>query len=122
MSLLAFLRDFVRVGTSCESASVMVPSTLSEAPDVEMWDPLFQELDRQRIANQSGDRLTLVVGIHRENRDAWVQIASSEDVEETVLLHFVPGSKPDTALRSLQTWYEMSRAERPHLVDIPRIM
>lgn len=66
--------------------------------------------------------MTQVVGIHRTSCAAWVQIATSRDDAETVLLRFVPGATPDTALKALQTWSGMSLAERPHIVDVPPVM
>jgi hypothetical protein len=85
-------------------------------------DPLFGDLDRRPIADEDGCWMTQVVGIHRTSREAWVQIATSRGDEETVLLRLVTGAKPDTALRALEIWSGMSLGDRPHIVDVPRVM
>jgi hypothetical protein len=100
----------------------MLSCAAPERSLVELLDPLFGDLDRRPIAAEEGQWVTQVVGIHRTSREAWVQIATSRDDDETVLLRFVPGAKTDTALKALETWSGMSLLQRPHIVDVPRVM
>jgi hypothetical protein len=104
-----------------EYRPIMSACAVVEGSMGETSDPLFGDLDRRSITHEDGAWMTRVVGIHRTRRVAWVQIATSDD-EETVLLRFLPGAKPDTALAALKTWSRMSLAERPHIVDVPRVM
>ena len=85
-------------------------------------DPLFAGLDQREIADGAGGWVAEVVGIHRDPRETWVQIATSEAPDETVLLHLSPYAGTDDALAALRAWSGCEMSRRPRVIEVMRLM
>jgi hypothetical protein len=90
--------------------------------DTESVDPWFATLDRRHMPDGAGGWMIEVNGIHRNDRDTWVQIGTSEDPEETVLLHVSPWGSPDDALAALRAWSCLDVSRRPRVIEVMRPM
>jgi hypothetical protein len=97
-----------------------------EAPMAEHYpepvDPLFTGLDHREIADGAGGWIAEVVGIHRDPRETWVQIATSETFDDTVLLHLSPWAGIDDALDALRAWSSRDTSRRPRIIEVMRQM
>jgi hypothetical protein len=85
-------------------------------------DPLFAGLDQRQITDGAGGWIAEVVGIHRDPRETWVQIATSDAPEETVLLHLSPWAGTDDALAALSAWSSCEMSRRPRIIEVMRLM
>jgi hypothetical protein len=65
-------------------------------------DDWFDALDNRRL-DARGERWSVqVLGIHADGPDLWLQVALSDHLEESLVLHITPSVTLDDVLRTLR--------------------
>jgi hypothetical protein len=85
-------------------------------------DPLFAALDHHRIAAENGhDWYLQVLGIHRSEREVWVQIAPVTDATAGAVLRLSPRATPAHAIAAVGRW-SPSVAQASRVIDVMRVV
>ena len=85
-------------------------------------DPLFAALDHHLIAAEDGhDWYLQVLGIHRSEREVWVQIAPVTDATAGAVLRLSPGATPAHAIAAVGRW-SPSEAQASRVIDVMRVV
>ena len=88
----------------------------------ESVDPLFAPLDHQSIPDGAGGWTTEVIGIHRSERDIWIQLGINDATDESVLMHLSLWATADDALTALQEWSARDVSRRTRVIEVMRHM
>jgi hypothetical protein len=91
-------------------------STLSTPSFVRSW---FKALDKRRIGPVGKRRIALVVGIHSDRSDLWIQVMQAGDPTRTLVLHVSDQTTIDEAVAALNdSWFGDHRDRS--VVDLSR--
>lgn len=82
-------------------------------------DRLFARLDHYPIMGDPDGSTVEVISIHlTQDAGAWVQMETSGEPKQSVLLHLPHSTTLDQAVAALDAWSQMGRERRPQCIDI----
>jgi hypothetical protein len=103
-------------------AGVTSPNQDPQCFETPEQDPLFVALDHHLIAAEDGhDWYLQVLGIHRSEREVWVQIAPVTDATAGAVLRLSPRATPAHAIAAVGRW-SPSEAQASRVIDVMRVV
>jgi len=79
---------------------------------------LFAELDGQSIYSGTSHWLACVLGIHTTREEAWIQLSLVGQFPCSLILHLLPRSTAQQAIRAINSWVACPFDDRPRIVDV----
>ena len=86
------------------------------------FEALFSALDGRTVRIGSADCAIEVTGIHRADDVVYVQVTSTNEPACGVVLRMAPRATPGQAIAALEARGELPPPERPHVVDVMRMV
>jgi hypothetical protein len=97
---------------------------LRRTPGQDDWrsraDALFAGLDARAVPWRARTWVTRVLGIHRDARHLWVQVAPADAIEKSVVLRVPPRATPHQALAALAS--AISSDDYPEVITVMDIV
>jgi hypothetical protein len=85
-------------------------------------DFLFSALDGQTVYGHDERWVVQVTGIHRRGQDTFVQVTSADAADCGVVLRMPAQATAAHALAALAAHLDLPPGERPHVVDVMRVV